>query len=97
LQDDNQVSVAAVCRFISCILHNMELTHMSFNHEPSACFGHDAWMSEGLRVLSSEVVDDDWWSVLRMLRVRCVCARKLNLPRTQLTLLPRPAHSSTTA
>ena len=86
-----------MCRFISCILHNMELTHMSFNHEPSACVGHDAWKSEGLRVPPSEVEAKGWREVLRFLRVRCVFARNFKLSRAQLTPCPRPARSSTKA
>ena len=51
----NRVGVAAVCRIIACILHNVKLTNVYLDHEPSACVGHDAWKSEGLPVLPSEV------------------------------------------
>jgi hypothetical protein len=86
-----------VCHIIACILHNIQLTDVWFDHEPSACVGHDAWKSEGLPVLPSEVVAQGWREVLRFLRVRCVFARNFKLPRAQLTPCPRPARSSTTA
>ena len=69
MQGDNQVGVAAVCRIIACILHNVELTDVNFDHEPSACVGHDAWKSEGLPVPPSEVAAQGWTEVLRFLRV----------------------------
>ena len=97
MQYSNKVGVAAVCRIIACILHNVKLTLVWFDHEPSACVGHDAWKSEGLRVPPSEVVAKGWREVLRFLRVRCVFARNFKLPRKQLTPCPRPARSSTTA
>ena len=97
MQYSNQVGVAAVCRIIACILHNVKLTTVYFNHQPSACVGHDAWKSEGLPVPPSEVVAQGWEAVLRLLRVRVVFARNLKLPRTQLTPCPRLARSSTTA
>ena len=97
MQDYNQVGVAAVCRFIACILYNVKLTTVVFDHQPSACVGHDAWSSEGLRVPPREVVAQGWTEVLRFLRVRCVFARNFKPPRTQLTPCPRPARSSTTA
>ena len=86
-----------MCRIIACILHNVMLTSVYFNHQPSACFGLDAWRSEGLRVPPSQVVAQGWTEVLRFLRVRCVFARNLKPPRAQLTPCPRPARSSTTA
>ena len=69
MQSGNQVGVAAVCRIIACILHNVKLTTVSFDHQPSACVGHDAWRSEGLPVPPSEVVAQGWTEVLRFLRV----------------------------
>ena len=86
-----------MCRIIACILHNVKLTTVWFDHEPSACVGHDAWKSEGLPVPPSEVAAQGWTEVLRFLRVRCVFARNFKLPRAQLTPCPRPARSSTTA
>ena len=79
MQDDNQVGVAAVCRIIACILHNVKLTTVYFDHKPSACVGHDAWKSEGLPVPPREVVVQGWTEVLRFLRVRGVFARNFKL------------------
>jgi hypothetical protein len=86
-----------VCRIIACILHNIQLTEVWFDHEPSACIGDDAWRSEGLPVPPSEVVAQGWREVLGFLRVRCVLACNFKLSRAQLTPCPRPARSSTTA
>ena len=86
-----------MCRIIACILHNVKLTTVYFDHKPSACVGHDAWKSEGLPVPPSEVLAQGWREVLRFLRVRCVFARNFKLSRAQLTPCPRPARSSTTA
>ena len=97
MQDSNRVGVASVCRIIACILHNVKLTTVFFDHRPSACVVHDAWKSEGLPVPPSYVVALGWTEVLRFLRVRCVFARNLKPPRAQLTPCPRPARSSTTA
>ena len=97
MQYSNKVGVAAVCRIIACILHNVKLTTVYLGHKPSACVSHDAWKSEGLPVPPSEVVAQGWEAVLRLLRVRVVFARNLKPPRTQLTPSPRPARSSTTA
>jgi hypothetical protein len=69
LQTDNQVGVASVCRIIACILHNVKLTTVYFDHQPSACVGHDAWKSEGLPVPPSEVVAQGWTEVLLFFRV----------------------------
>ena len=96
MQYDNQVGVASVCRIIACILHNVKLTNVEFDHRPSDCVRHDAWRSEGLPVPPSEVVVKGWTEVLRFLRVR-VFARSFKLLRAQLTPCPRPARSSTTA
>ena len=97
MQGGNQVGVAAVCRIIACILRNVKLTTVYFDHQAAACVGHDAWRSEGLPVPPSKVVAQGWEAVLRFLRVRRVFARKLKLSREQLTPSPRPIHSSTTA
>ena len=86
-----------MCRIIACILHNVKLTTVSFDQEPSDCVGHDAWKSEGLPVPSRKVVAQGWTEVLRFLKVRCVFARVFQPPRAQLTPCPRPARSSTTA
>jgi hypothetical protein len=72
LQDGNQVGVAAVCRIIACILHNIKLTKVLLDHKPFACVGHDAWKSEGLPVPPIEVVARGWKAVLRLFRVRNV-------------------------
>ena len=64
----NKVGVAAVCRLISCILHNVKLTDVYLDHEPSACVGHDAWKSEGLPVPPGEVTAQGWKAVLQFLR-----------------------------
>ena len=97
MQGGNQVGVAAVCRIIACVLHNVKLTDVYFECQPSACVGYDSWRSEGLPVPPSEVVAQGWEAVLRFLRVRRVCALYLNLLRAQLTPSPRPALSSPTA
>ncbi len=86
-----------MCRIIACILHNVKLTNVFFNRQPSACVGHDAWKSEGLPVPPSEVAAQGWTNVLRFLRVRCVFVHNWKPPRTQLTPCPRPARSSRTA
>ena len=67
-QQRNKFSVAATCHLIACILHNVKLTNVLFNHQPSACVGHDAWRSEGLPVPPSEVVAQGWKAVLEFLR-----------------------------
>ena len=95
MQIGNEIGVAAVCRFIACMLHNVKLTQVVFDQEPSDYVVHDAWKSEGLPVPPSEVVAQGWEAVLRLLRVRVVFARNLKLPRAQLTQCPRPARSST--
>ena len=97
MQYNNRVGVAAVCRIIACILHNVKLTTVFFDHRPSACIGHDAWRSEGLHVPPREVVAQRWTEVLPFLRVRGVFARNFKLLRAQLTPCHRPARSSTTA
>jgi hypothetical protein len=67
-QCGNEISVAGVCRIISCILHHPKLTTVIFDHEPSACIGHDAWNSEGLAVPPVDVVAQGWAVVLKFLR-----------------------------
>ncbi len=96
MQWHNKVGVADVCRIIACIRHNIKLTTVFFDHQPSACVGHDAWRSEGLPVPPSEVVAQRWTEVLHFLRVRGVFARNFKLLRAQLTPCPRPARRSTT-
>jgi hypothetical protein len=59
-QSGNNISVAVTCHLVACILHNPNLTKLVLDHQPSACEGHDAWRSEGLPVLPSEVVDVSW-------------------------------------
>jgi hypothetical protein len=95
LQTDNQVGVASVCRIIACILHNVKLTYVGLDHQPTDCVGHDAWRSEGLPVPPSEVVAQGWTEVLRFLRVRGVFARNFKLLHAQLTPCPCPVRSST--
>jgi hypothetical protein len=97
LQDGNRVGVASVCRIIACILHNVKLTTVFFDHRPYACVQHDAWKSEGLPVPPIEVVFKSWQTVLCRFRVRRVFACNFKLLRAQLTPCPRPARSSTTA
>ena len=65
---DNDVSVEGICRLTICILRNHKLTDVRFDHEPSACVGHDAWRSEGLPVLPAEVIRGEWRGVLKCLR-----------------------------
>ena len=97
MQYNNQVGVAAVCRIIACILHNVKLRYVGLDHHTTACVGHYAWRSEGLPVPPSYVVALGWTEVLRFLRVRGVFARNFKLLRAQLTPCPPPARSSTTA
>ena len=97
MQCRNQFGVAAKCRIIACILHNVKLTYVTLNHQPTACVRHGAWRSEGLPVPPSYVVALGWTEVLRFLRVRGVFARNFKLLRAQLTPCPRPGRSSTTA
>ena len=95
MQGGNKISVTAVCRIIPCILPNDMLTEVNFDHEPSACVGHDAWRSEGLPVPPSKVMAQGWTEVLRLFKVRGVFARNFKPLRAQLTPCPRPARSST--
>lgn len=82
LQLGNEVSVAGVCHIVSCILHNHSLTQAHFDHEPSSCFHHHAWLSEGLDVLPIEVQRRDWGHVLSFLRkVRFSAAVRIFAPR----------------
>jgi hypothetical protein len=67
-QCGNEISVTGVCRIISCILQHPKLTTVMFDHEPSACIGHDAWNSEGLAVPPADVVAKGWAVVLQFLR-----------------------------
>jgi hypothetical protein len=67
-QCGNEISVAGVCRIISCILQHPKLTTVMFDHEPSACIGHDAWNSEGLAVPPADVLAKGWAVVLKFLR-----------------------------
>ncbi len=57
-----------MCRLISRILHNAQLTTVSLDHRPSACVRHDAWKSEGLPEPPGEVVAQGWTAVLEFLR-----------------------------
>ena len=91
MQDNNQVGVAAVCRIIAYIQHNVKLTTVYFDPQPAACVGHDAWRSEGLPVPPSKVVAQGWDAVPRFLRVRPVFAAHLKRSPGPLTTLPRPA------
>jgi hypothetical protein len=72
LQNGNKTSLSGVCCIVSLILHNDNLTQVSFDHEPSACVAHEAWRREGLPVPPESVVGDGWLSVLKHLRQVCV-------------------------
>jgi hypothetical protein len=48
VQGRNQVSVAATCYLISCIVHNAQFTDVNLDHAPSACVGTAAWGNAGL-------------------------------------------------
>ena len=81
------MSVAGVCRIVASILHNVQLTDVGFDHEPSACVGHDAWRSEGLPVPRTVVWQGwRWGAVLSLLRVR----HAARLSRAQLTCFLSP-------
>jgi len=88
-QEKNNAPVAAACRLVACILHNLKLTTLHPGHSPSACVAHAAWQGEGLPLLPSDVVAEDWTPVLEFLRVRCVCARSRNVPRARRVLRSR--------
>ena len=74
VQGRNQVSVAATCYLISCIVHNAQFTDVNLDHAPSACVGTAAWGNAGLPVPPSEVVALRWKFTLSFIRVRRVCA-----------------------
>jgi hypothetical protein len=67
-QCGNEISVVGVCRTIPHIVHRPKITTVFFDHEPSACIGHDAWNSEGLAVPPADVVAKGWAVVLQFLR-----------------------------
>ena len=72
LQHGNKISVSGVCRIVSCIVHNENLTKVYFDHGPSACVAHEAWRSWGLPAPPKSVVDDGWGAVLKHLRQVCI-------------------------
>jgi GTPase SAR1 family protein len=69
LQSGNEISVAAACRLVACIILNSpKLTMLYLDPEPSACVRHAAWRSEGLPLPPSDVVAKGWTVVLEFLR-----------------------------
>ena len=72
LQYGNKTSVSGVCRIVSCIVFNENLTVVNFDHGPSACVTHEAWRSWGLPVPPKSVVGNGWGAVLKHLRQVCI-------------------------
>ena len=72
LQDENKISVSGVCRIVSCIVHNENLTEVYFDHNSSTCVAHEAWRREGLPVPPKSVVDYGWQAVFKHLRQVCI-------------------------
>ena len=72
LQRGNIISVSGLCRIVSCIVHNENLTSVDFDQYPSGCVSHEAWRREGLPVPPKSVVDDGWGAVLKHLRQVCI-------------------------
>ncbi len=59
---------------MSCILRNKKLTEVDFDHNPSACVGHDAWCREDLPAPPREVIKKRYWrATISFIRVRCAC------------------------
>jgi hypothetical protein len=68
-QSGNNISVAVACHLVACILHNPNLTELTLDHQPFACVGHDAWLNEGLPVVSLlRPAEVGWTVVLESLR-----------------------------
>lgn len=68
------MTIAGICRILSCILHNEHLVDLCFDLEPSSCIHHDAWQQEGLPMLNHEMAHLGWSEVLPFIRrekVRC--------------------------
>jgi hypothetical protein len=86
-QDGTHLSPLGICRFISYILHNQNLTKLSFGTgrkwDPTPIIRSKAWCLAGLPVPPGNVSRQDWGGVLCFLRakVRCFCAQKQNLQR----------------
>ena len=72
LQRGNKTTVSCVCRIVSCIVHNENLTEVRFDHNSSACVAHEAWRSWCLPVPPKSVVDDGWPAVFNHLRQVCI-------------------------
>jgi hypothetical protein len=83
LQNRNKTSVSGVIRLVSCIICKTNLPSLTLDHEPSACYLNDAWRSEGLPALSSEVVSSGWDPVVQHLREVCVHLGVELFPRSQ--------------
>ncbi len=62
------MTIAGVCHIIACILHNIELNSVLFDHNPPACIDHVAWKTEGLPVLPVELAVQGWEKSLDYLR-----------------------------
>jgi hypothetical protein len=68
MQEGNPLTVVGISRIIACIVHNVNLTDVSFSHRnmqrPSDCIHHHAWRSEGLPSppMHHEVVSQGWSS-----------------------------------
>jgi hypothetical protein len=68
-QSGNNISVAVACHLVACILHNPNLTELVLDHQPFACVGLDAWLNEGLPVVSLlRPAEVGWTVVLESLR-----------------------------
>ena len=72
LQDRNKTTVSGVCRIVSCIVHNENLTSVDFDQYPSGCVSHEAWRREGLPVPPKSMVGGGWEAVFKHLRQVCI-------------------------
>ena len=76
---NKDISVAATCHIVACVLRNPNIPILYLGHEPSACVAHAAWQSEGLPAPPANLAGKRWHDILPFLREN----RK---PRVQVTL-----------
>ena len=84
MQKRTSVTIVGVCRLISCILHNFNLTEVLLDHRPRDCADNDAWRREGLPALPKRLgyynSNERWTEVLGYLREHAFAVR-LPTPR----------------
>ena len=101
MQSMNETTAVGICRIIACILHNVELSDVHFNLQPSDCIHHEAWLREDLAVPPENVARQGWSAVLEYLRqveqekglypvFFVICAQLQNISRS----IPHPLCSS---